>query len=425
MLRKIFFKLCLLFLLTGAQAVGADAQDAGGNPWMSHAQKAIDEYKAKNYPAFLDHAEKAARSGPVSHPQLLYHLARALSLNGRNREAAKILDRLAEMGLGVDAAENSDFKSLRGSAEWAELGKKIAAARAPVVRSRAEFTVAEPDLLPEGVAYDPRSRTFYLGGNYKSKIVSLDAQGRRREFKTSGEDGLRSVLGMKVDAGRRLLWVCNNTRDGAAFVHKYDLASGRLIKKYALDEKPVHHQFNDLAFDSRGNLYVTDSLAAAVYEIPAETDRLRLLVKLEEGVYPNGIALSKNERRLYVATFAGISMVDVGARTHTELGRAETIATAGADGLYLYEDSLIAVQNANPAPDRVVRLFLNAEVDRVERARVIESNHPLYAIPTTGVVVGGDFVYIANTHLDSLTGEGKLSPAATLSDVVLLKVSLN
>ncbi|MEJ7578362.1 MAG: hypothetical protein WKF74_15305, partial [Pyrinomonadaceae bacterium] len=103
----------------------------------------------------------------------------------------------------------------------------------------------------------------------------------------------------------------------------------------------------------------------------------------------------------------------------------ENIALTGADGLYLYGNSLIAVQNANPSPDRVIRLFLNAEGNKVEKARVIESNHPLYALPTTGVIVGDSFFYIANTQLNSVGAGGIISPSTKLRDLILLKVNLN
>jgi hypothetical protein len=230
---------------------------------------------------------------------------------------------------------------------------------------------------------------------------------------------------MKVDARRRLLWVCNNTRDGAAFVHKYALDSGELIKKYTLDERPARRQFNDIALSRRGDAYVTDSLGAAVYEIPSGADELRPLVRLEPGAYPNGVALSGDERRLYVATAAGISLVDVGAKTVAELARGENVVTSAADGLYLYRGSLVAVQNANPSPERVVRLFLDAAGGKAVRAEVLESNHPDYAVPTTGVVVGDELFYVANTQIDRMGAGGQLQPGAGLRDLILLRLRLN
>lgn len=421
----VAFRLGLFTLLLGAALASAAPQGGKGDSWLQHGQRALDEYRAKNYPAFLESAERAARAGPLRHPWLMYHLARAYSLNGRTAEASKLLGELADMGLGADAAVNEDFGPLRAAAGWPELSKTIGTARAPLVRGRASFVIKEPDLMPEGIAYDPLRRAFYLGSIYKSKIVALGPDGRRRDFKASGEDGLAGVLGMKVDARRRLLWVCSNTRDGAASVHKYALDSGELKGKYTLDERPARHQFNDIALSRRGDAYVTDSLGAAVYEIPAGAEGPRPLVKLEPGVYPNGVALSADERRLYVATAAGISIVDIGAESVAELARGENVATTGADGLYLYRGSLVAVQNANPAPDRVVRLFLSADGRRAERARVLESNHPDYALPTTGVVVGEDLFYVANTQIDSMGAAGQIRPGAELRDLILLRLKLN
>ena len=424
MLRKTAFGLCLLSLLWFASVAGAFPQGGEPPPWLAHLLKASEEHRAKNYPAALEAARKAASVGPPRHPELMFHLARASSLNGHAAESARLLGTLADMGLGVDVAADDNFKPLRDSGEWAALSKKIAAARTPLVRSRTAFQIPDPQLLPEGIAYDARRRAFYLGSIYKSKIVRVDADGRRSDFKASREDGLDSVLGMAADARRRLLWVCNNDRAGAAFVHLYDLDSGRLVRKYTLGEGPGPRQANDVVFNRRGDAYVTDSLGAAVYAIPAEGGEARLLAKLERGVYPNGIALSADERRLFVANFAGITVIDIGRGKQTALAYDEGVAVTGADGLYLYGNSLVAVQNAHRAPDRVVRLFFNAAGDRIVRARVLESNHPLYDLPTTGVIVGDELFYMANTHIQSLGPDGKFLPAAKLRDVTVLKLKL-
>jgi len=414
----------LSFLLVVSLAYAAP-QGEKRESWLQHGQKALEEYRAKNYPAFLEGAERAARVGPPRHPWLTFHLARAYSLNGRAAEASKLLGGMADAGLGVDVTKDEDFGPLRSAAGWPELSKKIETARAPLVRGRVAFVVPEPDLLPEGIAYDALRRTFYLGSINKSKIVALDRAGRRRDFKASGEDGLASVLGLAIDARRRLLWVCSNTRDGAASVHKYALDSGELIKKYTIDERPARRQFNDIALSRRGDAYVTDSLGAALYEIPAGADAPRPLVRFEPGVYPNGVALSADERRLYVANAAGISIVDIGTKTISELAYAEHVTTAGVDGLYLYRGSLLAVQNAVPAPDRVVRLFLSADGRKAERARVLESNHPDYALPTTGAVVGDELFYVANTQIDRMGAGGQIRPDAKLRDLILLRLKIN
>ena len=55
---------------------------------------------------------------------------------------------------------------------------------------------------------------------------------------------------------------------------------------------------------------------------------------------------------------------------------------------------------------------------------MLESRNPLFAIPTTGVIVGSDFYYIANSRLDQLSPDGRLRPNARLEPVVVLKAPL-
>jgi len=110
-------------------------------------------------------------------------------------------------------------------------------------RSRTAFKISEPDLIPEGIAYDRRTKTFYVGGTYLRKIISIDQKGTVKNFTGEAQDGLRGVLGMRVDEKRRVLWAISsdaglsmpikgNPRDclGCSEVLKYDLQTGRLLR---------------------------------------------------------------------------------------------------------------------------------------------------------------------------------------------------
>src|SRR5215211_7738657 len=82
-------------------------------------------------------------------------------------------------------------------------------------QSRVAFRIPEPDLIPEGIAYDPVAQVFYVGSTYKRKIVSVDGRGVVRDFTGEGQDGLWGLLGMRVDAKRRLLWAVSSHAGGA------------------------------------------------------------------------------------------------------------------------------------------------------------------------------------------------------------------
>jgi len=80
----------------------------------------------------------------------------------------------------------------------------------PVNRSFLAFTIPEKDLLPESVAYDPVEEAFYVGSTRKGKIVKVGRDGKVTDFVAPRRHGLWMVIGMKVDARRRILWAASS-----------------------------------------------------------------------------------------------------------------------------------------------------------------------------------------------------------------------
>lgn len=413
---------------------GINAQQAQEYPWQHYWQEAAAAYQKKDFAAFLEHSKRAAALAPDRHPLLLLNLARAHSLAGERAEAVKLIEEVLGMGFGATAVKSKDFDAVRDSDAFRKLAGKIEAVRAPVANSSVAFTIPEKDLIPEGIAYDPVGGRFYVGSLHKAKIVSIDRAGRSRDFKREREDGLYGVLGMRVDARRRILWVntavlpelkgFRKEEDGTSALHKYDLRTGRLIRKYALANKPRPHLLNDIAVNAAGELFITDSLSPVVYRLRGGKDELEEFVRLKPYSYPNGITLTDDGRQLFVAHAEGISLIDVSTGKVSALAHAPGISLFGIDGLYYYRNSLIGVQNFSGDPLRVVRFHLGRDGRRVERAQVMEANNPLFNIPTTGVVADSSFYFIANSQLRSFDPQGNILPHEKLSDVVILRTKL-
>lgn len=96
------------------------------------------------------------------------------------------------------------------------------------------------------------------------------------------------------------------------------------------------------------------------------------------------------------------------------------------DGLYFYKGSLIAIQPFE-AQKKVVRYFLDKGATAVTRVEVIEPEHSLFNQPTTGVIAGKDFYYIANSKLQlfrKLYKPGATYDTSQLLDVVVLRTRL-
>ena len=71
---------------------------------------------------------------------------------------------------------------------------KIEKENPPVIRSTTTFVLKERDLAPEGIAYDPIGRNFYISSVSKRKIVVVGEDGVARDFKEPRQDGLECAL---------------------------------------------------------------------------------------------------------------------------------------------------------------------------------------------------------------------------------------
>jgi DNA-binding beta-propeller fold protein YncE len=290
------------------------------------------------------------------------------------------------------------------------------------------FMIKEKDLIPEGIAYDPAGKDFYLSSINKRKVVKVSPQGNVTDFVSSGSHGMLQSLGMRVsDDGK--LWVCNNSPEEdsikIANVHVFDLETGKLVKKVTLsDGKP--HLFNDMVFHSDGFAYVTDSEGGSIYRISKTTFGLEEFKVIRPGSYPNGIALSPDEKKLIVSTGSemGIVAIDLASKEMRSIAH-EKFFILGADGLYRYKNVLIGVQNVT-YPEAILQYNVSTDFSSIQSITTLVSHHPAFDSPTTGVIVDDYFYFIANSQLFQIVGnKGKLKKPDELKDVIILRVELD
>jgi sugar lactone lactonase YvrE len=362
----------------------------------------------------------------------MYDLAARYAVLGEKEQSLRWLERLEELRWSF-ALDDVDFGALTQAPEYRAVAARIAAFELQVARSRPLFTLAQRDLIPEGITYDASTDTFFVSSLRKRKVVAVARDGQVRDFTAPGQDGLWGVVGMKVDVARRHLWVASCTsrsmenarpeERGSTGLFQYDLRSGALLRKLTLDNKPRPNLLNDMALSASGDVFVTNSERGAVSVLRAGAEALVPLVPEGALPYPNGIALTEDGARLYVAHSRGIASVDPSTGQHTPVQAPPGTLLAGFDGLALYQGSLLGVQNG-PGRGRVVRFHFGVDPTRVEHAEILESGNPLFNIPTTGTVAGDTFVYIANSQLRSRGPQGELLPAEQLDETVLLQVQL-
>lgn len=300
-------------------------------------------------------------------------------------------------------------------------------------QSKAEtaFVIKEKDLIPEGIAYDPASESFFLSSIHKNKIVKISKSGAASDFVPSNKEGLLQVLGMRVDNNGRL-WACNNNPDYdtakaniTAQLHVFDVASGKLVKKFVLKDGKKH-LFNDLHQMNNGDTYVTDSDGGAVYLIKKDSDKVEPFLNPGSLIYPNGITATADESRLLVSTGSGLGIVSIDLNTKKITSiRHPHFFIFGMDGLYRHKNTLIGVQNVT-FPEGIIELGLSDAADSFTSVRSLASEHPAFISPTTGVIAGDHFYFIANSQLFQVVrNQGKIKDPSALKDVVIMKIKLN
>lgn len=307
-----------------------------------------------------------------------------------------------------------DFAGLADRAEWRAIAERVAARAPRTAHAPVAVTLREPGLVAEGIAAHPSDGTLYVGSIRLRKIVRVAPDGTVRDVVPSATSGVGSVLGLKVDAERGLLWAAANRGDAGggagragttSGVYAFDLETGAPVRAVRMDG--AGHLLNDLALGSDGTLFVTDSEAGAVHRLDPGASSLAEVVAKGTFFYANGIAFA--EGRLLVADALGLWEVNPRGGAPRRLAGPAGFPLGGIDGLSAQGRTLIAVQNGLGTP-RIVRLELAAGAERVERASVLEAANPQWHVPTTGALAGGAFHYIGNSHVDGWK-DATLDPA--------------
>ena len=372
--------------------------------------------------AALESRRRAAPDDAV----VLYQLAAIEAAAGRRTATLDLLDAVSRAPGGLDPSFSRGFWPLHGDARFEAIVERIRAAHPPIVRSGPAFTIAETDLHPEGIAFDPRSRSLFVG-SFKGKIVRVDSLGSATDFVPAPTAGLPEVVvGLRVDPVRRELWAAvddprafgDPAMHGAA-LHRYDLTTGRRLSRYG----PVPGAFNDLVIAPNGDAYATNTTDGSIWTVRAGSDRLTVFLPPGSVVEANGITITPDGQRLYIAGWHDILVVEIASKRIAPLSTAMGVVTASFDGLYWYRDGLVGIQNSIH-PGRVVRLTLDSTGQRVRSADILERYHPQFAGMTTAALDGDTLLFLLNTQSRRFNADGTPKAGETLEPIQIVRLPM-
>lgn len=364
--------------------------------------------------------------------RLLYRLAVARLLAGDAAGAVAAYRRQVDSGIYRDPRQDAELAPLLGDPAFQKALFRLDALPAPLAASAVAFELPVRDLI-EGIAYDPKSGSYFFSSAAQRKILRRTKDGQVSDFVPSGAHGLLSALGIAVDAEHRRLWVISaglpqtaglkvSERRKSALL-AFDLDTGAWQR--TVDAPPGDRGWNDLEPAADGSVFVSDPAAKAILRVKPDGGILTLLAGEENLGSPGGLALSADRRLLYVADWnTGLGVLDLEATGASGAARWSWMrppagsTVLGIDGLRRHGNRLIAIQNG-VAPPRILSLELAADGRSLTAAKTLEKNLPEWDEPTLGVVVDGALFYVANSHWPSFPGDEsaptdttKLSPTA-------------
>jgi len=414
-----------LFLLSlQDQPRAADCRE-----WHECRQIALDAAAAGDYERFHDFAWRTIQTGPKNDPALMLLLARAQSLSGRPGDALVMLQRLAAMGAPTDAATSDDFRRVRSLPGWAEFTgggaastgetpksaepSKPAAAPNPVEPVGRDAAAAAPStdggepfrfetlpFTPAGLAYDAVSRRFIVGDRRARRLAVVDEFSRHVANLASAQTaGFGDIAAIEIDPRQGDLWVVSV--DGSrATVHKLQLVSGRALASFVPSDRFGPVELVDVAATPDSGVLVLDRAGHRVFQLRPKSAALEMIATLPDD-HPAAMASAGNDV-VYVAHAAGISRVDLGTRSVSEVKPAKGIDLRGIAKLRSYKGSLIAVRGGDDGAYRAVRIGLDREGRAATSAAPLAG--PIVSVdPTAMTIAAGTLYYLAAVDESSMT----------------------
>jgi len=362
-------------------------------------------------------------------PVLLYNLAADYGAKCDSANTLTLLHKVASLPGGLDPSEYRDFAFLHDSPEFKAIVAQIRAQNPPRIQSHTAFIIKEPNLFPEGMAYARFNGRVYAG-SVQRKIVWTNKSGGTHDLVRPGQDGLGYVGGLHVDEKRRQLWAVStafgNANDAPLMTQGlfvYDLANGKHAATFVLPDKASGFLNDVTVAPASGEAYTTNTGTGAVYIARRGSRDLQIFLPAGTVTGANGIALSDDEKTLFVAGDFGITRVDLQTKFAVMLPKPEGVIDASIDGLYFYRQSLVGIQNAIH-PGRVVRFYLDANLARITRGDILETYNPSFENPTTACLDGDSLLFMANPQLHKWIPGKPLSPVSELHDIRIQRIIL-
>jgi len=364
------------------------------------------------------------------------HLVRGYARQEDLSSAFNMMLKMQQQGLAEDWNQYQELAPMREHRLYDHLDGLMTEAGKPFGRFEELAKLPEGMAMPEGIARDPDSGRFFVGGIRDGRILtSADGQDWTLFASPDTVEGLASVFAMAVDSDRGHLWVATGMApqfegfDPDAITPsaliKLDLESGERQGRYLIDGGGEANLLGSMVLASDGTVYAADTRQPVVFRLEAGSEALQPFFGNRNLSSLRGLALSGDERLLYMADYEqGIFVLATdGSNQGWKLAVPDTLNEGGIDGLYWWDDHLVAIQNGI-SPQRVLRLQLGPDGLGVVAVAPVLAALEVFDTPTFGAMNGAELVMFSGSHWQHVDGRG--APVGdSLPTVSLLKTNVD
>jgi sugar lactone lactonase YvrE len=359
--------------------------------------------KAGDPATALAKVEAAAKVRP-DYPRIQLNLARLYAEARRPGDALAALQRLADMGVAVNAVKDPSFAPLQELPRFQALAAQLAA---PPARVGAVAPTAIDGVtgILEGLGIDATTGTWYFGDVRNRCIWRRDSLGAIKRF-TAEADELDGVFKLAVSPDRRVLWATTATvgamggtpapEGSRSALVALDLGTGRVSARYPVPADGRKHLLGDFTLAPDGAIFATDSFSPVIWRLPPGGAALEPWLENDDFLNLQGVAVSPNGKALYVADYTnGIWRIDVATQQASLLVAPPNATFFGLDGLCAVPGGLLATQNG-VSPQRVLLIRPVVGI-QPSPAQVVAAGQSAMVDLSLGAVDGTRFRFIADS----------------------------
>jgi hypothetical protein len=385
---------------------------------QSHFNKASSAYKAEDYSDMLVEIKKAHALSP-QHQTLIYYLAKAYSLNSYIDSANYWLREVVSIDAQSYDIQSDDFENVKSTQSYKSIIAYQAEMMKPVINSDTAIVIPDEELHIEDVGYNPVDKSYLLSSINKRNIYSFK-KGKLNPFFENPFP--LAISGMAVQDN--MLWFTGAGFSQAGLdehdpnfetskLYKADLKTGIVLDSFSVENSETN-VFGDVIIAESGTVLISDSKTNTVYK--HENGKLQEWISSEEILSLQGIA--QIDEKLFLADYVqGLFVYDIVQNSISKIESLPDLALKGIDGLYAYQNGLVAIQNG-VTPHRITYLQFDEDYKKVKTFKYLEKNHPAMGEPTLGFIQSDSLFYLA-TSFWGLNENGKVKNENGIKPVIL------